>query len=144
MDDAPPVRTSTRSPRVGRWLSLEGVIWLGILLLLFAVGFAKNINLVSLLASMLAAVLLLSAVLVGRRLRRLKVHRTQLTERSAAGRLPGAYREGGEWFAVCGDGKVLRLLEAFNDVLIQPLVSDGTIVALDVGVLLWLTRLDML
>jgi methionyl-tRNA formyltransferase len=42
---------------------------------------------------------------------RLKVHRTQLTERSAAGRQPGPYREGGEWFALCGDGKVLRLLE---------------------------------
>jgi methionyl-tRNA formyltransferase len=42
---------------------------------------------------------------------RLKVHRTQLTERSAAGRPPGPYREGGEWFALCGDGKVLRLLE---------------------------------
>jgi hypothetical protein len=23
----------------------------------------------------------------------------------------GPYRENGEWFAVCGDGKVLRLLE---------------------------------
>jgi methionyl-tRNA formyltransferase len=42
---------------------------------------------------------------------RLKVHRTQLTERSAPGRAAGPYREGGEWFAVCGDGKVLRLLE---------------------------------
>ena len=41
----------------------------------------------------------------------LKVHRTQLTGRSAAGRPPGPYREGSEWFAVCGDGKVLRLLE---------------------------------
>jgi len=42
---------------------------------------------------------------------RLKVHRTQLTERSAPGRAAGPYREGDEWFAVCGDGKVLRLLE---------------------------------
>jgi hypothetical protein len=24
---------------------------------------------------------------------------------------PGPYFENGEWFAVCGDGKVLRLLE---------------------------------
>jgi methionyl-tRNA formyltransferase len=42
---------------------------------------------------------------------RLTVHRTQLTERSAPGRAAGPYREDGEWFAVCGDGKVLRLLE---------------------------------
>ena len=41
-------------------------------------------------------------------------------------------------------GEVLRLLDAFNDVLVQPLVSDGAVVALDVGVLLRLTRLDML
>jgi hypothetical protein len=34
-----------------------------------------------------------------------------MTERSAGGRPVGPYREGGEWFAVCGDGKVLRLLE---------------------------------
>ena len=42
---------------------------------------------------------------------RLKVHRTQLTERRAAGRQPGPYREDAEWFALCGDGKVLRLVE---------------------------------
>jgi methionyl-tRNA formyltransferase len=42
---------------------------------------------------------------------RLKVNRTQMTERSAAGRPAGPFREGAEWFAVCGDGKVLRLLE---------------------------------
>ena len=42
---------------------------------------------------------------------RLNVYRTQMTERGAAGRQPGPYREGGEWFALCGDGKVLRLVE---------------------------------
>ena len=42
---------------------------------------------------------------------RLKVHRTQMTDRPAAGRAPGIFQEHGEWFAVCGDGKVLRLLE---------------------------------
>jgi methionyl-tRNA formyltransferase len=42
---------------------------------------------------------------------RLKVYRTQITERSAPGRAPGPYRQGGEWFALCGDGKVLRLLD---------------------------------
>ncbi len=42
---------------------------------------------------------------------RLKVNRTAMTDRSAADRRPGPYRENGEWFAVCGDGKVLRLLE---------------------------------
>ena len=30
---------------------------------------------------------------------------------SAKGRRPGPFREHGEWFAACGDGKVLRLLE---------------------------------
>ncbi|MFN2645220.1 MAG: formyltransferase family protein, partial [Burkholderiales bacterium] len=42
---------------------------------------------------------------------RLKIHRTQITERAAPGRALGPYREQGEWFALCGDGKVLRLLE---------------------------------
>jgi hypothetical protein len=42
---------------------------------------------------------------------RLKVNRTQLTEKRAASRQPGPYREGAEWFALCGDGKVLRLVE---------------------------------
>ena len=74
MADLPPVRTP-KPPRVGRWLSARGVVWLGILVLLFAVGIVKNINLVSLLASMLAAVLLVCAVTVGRGLHRLRVHR---------------------------------------------------------------------
>ena len=42
---------------------------------------------------------------------RLKVNRTQMVERRAPTRELGPYREGGEWFALCGDGKVLRLLE---------------------------------
>jgi methionyl-tRNA formyltransferase len=42
---------------------------------------------------------------------RLKVHRTQITDRSAGNCPPGTFQEQGEWFAVCGDGKVLRLLE---------------------------------
>ena len=42
---------------------------------------------------------------------RLKVHRTQMTAKRAPGAELGPYREGGEWFALCGDGKVLRLLE---------------------------------
>jgi uncharacterized protein (DUF58 family) len=74
MPDLPPVRTP-RPPRVGRWLSARGFVWLGIVVLLFAVGIVKNINLVSLLASMLAAVLIVCAVTVGRGLRRLRVHR---------------------------------------------------------------------
>jgi methionyl-tRNA formyltransferase len=41
----------------------------------------------------------------------LRINKTRLEDRAApAGRL-GPYREGGEWFAACGDGKVLRLLE---------------------------------
>ena len=42
---------------------------------------------------------------------RLRVHRTQITDRSVPNRPPGTFQERGEWFAVCGDGKVLRLLE---------------------------------
>jgi len=42
---------------------------------------------------------------------RLKIHRTQVTERAAPGRELGPFRQQGEWFALCGDGKVLRLLE---------------------------------
>jgi methionyl-tRNA formyltransferase len=42
---------------------------------------------------------------------RLRVHRTQMTDRSAPGRAPGPFQDAGEWFALCGDGKVLRLLE---------------------------------
>src|SRR5204862_3822345 len=42
---------------------------------------------------------------------KLKVHRTQMTSRAAGGQSPGPYREADEWFAVCGDGKVLRLIE---------------------------------
>ena len=76
MADPSPLRTSPPPLRAGRWLSVEGVVWLGILLLLLTVGIAKNINLVSLLASMMGAVLLLSAATVGRGLRRLAVRRT--------------------------------------------------------------------
>ncbi|HET7670591.1 MAG TPA: formyltransferase [Burkholderiales bacterium] len=42
---------------------------------------------------------------------RLFVHRTKMDDRTAPGREPGPYKEHGEWFAVCGDGKVLRLVE---------------------------------
>ena len=42
---------------------------------------------------------------------RFKVHRTQMTDRTASGKPLGPYQDKGQWFAVCGDGKVLRLLE---------------------------------
>jgi methionyl-tRNA formyltransferase len=42
---------------------------------------------------------------------RLMVYRTRLTDQRVSGREPGPYQEHGEWFALCGDGKVLRLLE---------------------------------
>ena len=42
---------------------------------------------------------------------RFEVHRTRMTDRSASGRPLGPFRDNDEWFAVCGDGKVLRLLE---------------------------------
>ena len=41
----------------------------------------------------------------------LRVLRTALTEKANPGKTLGPYQENGEWFAVCGDGKVLRLLE---------------------------------
>ena len=42
---------------------------------------------------------------------RLSIYRTQLTDRAAPGRVRGPFQDAGEWFALCGDGKVLRLLE---------------------------------
>ncbi|HEX7053282.1 MAG TPA: formyltransferase [Burkholderiales bacterium] len=42
---------------------------------------------------------------------RLLVYRTRLEERAAPPGPLGPYRENGEWFARCGDGKVLRLLD---------------------------------
>jgi methionyl-tRNA formyltransferase len=42
---------------------------------------------------------------------RLRILRTKLEDRPAPHAQVGPYRERGEWFAVCGDGKVLRLLE---------------------------------
>jgi hypothetical protein len=41
----------------------------------------------------------------------MKVFRTRVENRKAPRGRTGPYREGDEWFAVCGDGKVLRLLE---------------------------------
>jgi methionyl-tRNA formyltransferase len=40
----------------------------------------------------------------------MKVNKTALTNQKHS-RTLGPYREGSEWFAACGDGKVLRLLE---------------------------------
>jgi methionyl-tRNA formyltransferase len=40
-----------------------------------------------------------------------KVFRTRVANRTAPHGKTGPYREGDAWFAVCGDGKVLRLLE---------------------------------
>ena len=42
---------------------------------------------------------------------RMKIFRTRVENRKAPHGRTGPYREGDEWFAVCGDGKVLRLLE---------------------------------
>jgi methionyl-tRNA formyltransferase len=39
----------------------------------------------------------------------LRINRTRMESRTP--KQPGPYREGSEWFAGCGDGKVLRLLE---------------------------------
>jgi methionyl-tRNA formyltransferase len=40
----------------------------------------------------------------------MKVHKTRI-EPAKKARQQGPYQEGGQWFAGCGDGKVLRLLE---------------------------------
>ena len=40
----------------------------------------------------------------------LRIHKTKIDEKRKAAQ-PGPYQEGGEWFAGCGDGRVLRLLE---------------------------------
>ncbi len=42
---------------------------------------------------------------------RMKILRTRVENREAPRGKSGPYREGDEWFALCGDGKVLRLLE---------------------------------
>jgi len=41
---------------------------------------------------------------------RMKIHRTRI-ETARKPKKQGPYQENGEWFAGCGDGKVLRLLE---------------------------------
>jgi methionyl-tRNA formyltransferase len=41
----------------------------------------------------------------------LRVLKTRLTQSSHSRKTLGPYQEGGQWFAACGDGKVLRLLE---------------------------------
>jgi methionyl-tRNA formyltransferase len=41
---------------------------------------------------------------------KLRVNRTAMTDKTHSGAV-GPYRDEGEWFARCGDGKVLRLLE---------------------------------
>jgi methionyl-tRNA formyltransferase len=42
---------------------------------------------------------------------RLRIYRTKITELAAPARQLGPYQDNGQWFALCGDGKVLRLLE---------------------------------
>jgi len=41
-------------------------------------------------------------------------------------------------------GLFLGLLDGFKDVFLQPFVADGAVVALDIGILLGLSRLDIL
>jgi methionyl-tRNA formyltransferase len=43
--------------------------------------------------------------------KQMKIFRTRVENRKAPHGKTGPYREGDAWFAVCGDGKVLRLLE---------------------------------
>lgn len=39
---------------------------------------------------------------------------------------------------------VLGLLNGFDDVLVQPFMPEGAVVSLDIGILLLLSRLDVL
>jgi len=39
---------------------------------------------------------------------------------------------------------ILGLLDTFDDILVEPFVPNRSVVALDVGVLLWLSGLDVL
>jgi hypothetical protein len=41
-------------------------------------------------------------------------------------------------------GVILCLLDAFDDVLVEPFMPNRSVVALDVGVLLWLSGLNVL
>jgi methionyl-tRNA formyltransferase len=41
----------------------------------------------------------------------MRIFRTSRTDKTVSGRPLGPFLENGEWFAACGDGKVLRLLE---------------------------------
>ncbi|MNL02312.1 hypothetical protein D3C87_1228130 [compost metagenome] len=40
-------------------------------------------------------------------------------------------------------GKLLRLLNAFDDMLVEPFISDGAIIAFDIRILSWPARLDV-
>jgi methionyl-tRNA formyltransferase len=42
---------------------------------------------------------------------KMRIFRTALTKKTNPGKPLGPYQEGEEWFAACGDGRVLRLLE---------------------------------
>jgi methionyl-tRNA formyltransferase len=42
---------------------------------------------------------------------KMRIFRTALTNKTNPEKSLGPYQDGGEWFAACGDGKVLRLLE---------------------------------
>ena len=42
---------------------------------------------------------------------RLFIYKTRIEDRAASERPLGPFKERGQWFAVCGDGKVLRLLD---------------------------------
>jgi methionyl-tRNA formyltransferase len=42
---------------------------------------------------------------------KMKIYRTSKSGKTASGKPLGPFQENGEWFAACGDGKVLRLLE---------------------------------
>jgi methionyl-tRNA formyltransferase len=42
---------------------------------------------------------------------KMRIFRTALTSKTNPEKPLGPYQDGGEWFAACGDGKVLRLLE---------------------------------
>jgi uncharacterized protein (DUF58 family) len=66
---------SSPAPRASWRPTLPGLLWLLVGSVVLGLGIGKNINLLALLGTVLLVILLLNAVMAGRRLRRLAVHR---------------------------------------------------------------------
>ena len=88
----------------GWQLTSEGLLWLLTLALLLGIGIVKNINQLALLGYVLLALLLLNALVAGRRLRQLEAHRRHGRHDLRRQRLQGRGRD-------CGTSALIRALE---------------------------------